>query len=678
MRPPLKLVNNGLCHTYNTLENLEAFPPFLTMLATLSLCNLLSILQTLGDKELQNISYIQFDRFIRFARHLRAEISLNVAHTDVPPAVLPNHISHFLSNCLELPSDLITILWKLLRQFIWLCEDLEILPAERRLFDIHGSQIADKNQQIAFFMFYPPCNSCQFCQKPLSHVSRIPVVYFTRQGSFRAYSTSLRCISDTCKICYYHNYFVRSKEAFCFYYDLTVPSAIHFEQHAFIETALSELFTTCTLFAWVSSQNNAAIYNHSLANTLNSTEGKYLLDSKQVWKVFVLTSLLRDAYQQGRTLSFPDGGDQNSWMKEIMQERNNRIITQGQRERLHACSTCERFVETDLPGAHKGLRSLRAVVTDGVSLPRPCCKAHNCTEPLINNRHHWCKLHKSQHSKCAFQDCDRPIRTGYRTCEDDNHKWYEDYLKIKGKGFFLLRQRLQRAGVQAPDSIPLGGDTSEALQTLQEIDSIEMESLDPSHKSDKGNRPAKAMFARRRTHNEQLVVCSCGVIAARATMYGAESISGVKDFLKSVYPDQRDLPDPIFYDNNCQLQAHLQAQGDDYFQGVMLPVDVFHFKSKHKVSDEFCQRHCNPSQWKDLVGEDGSWVFNSSAAEQTNVWFGGYAAIVHEMLAHNCDFFLDEMILRRNEILVEKLRRNAKFPYHVPPAVLIDARVQKL
>ncbi|KAJ3725375.1 hypothetical protein C8R42DRAFT_640253 [Lentinula raphanica] len=52
----------------------------------------------------------------------------------------------------------------------------------------------------------------------------------------------------------------------------------------------------------------------------------------------------------------------------------------------------------------------------------------------------------------------------------------------------------------------------------------------------------------------------------------------------------------------------------------MLPVDVFHFKSKHKESDEFCQKHCNPAQWTELVGDDGEWIFNSSAAEQSNVW----------------------------------------------------------
>ena len=50
---------------------------------------------------------------------------------------------------------------------------------------------------------------------------------------------------------------------------------------------------------------------------------------------------------------------------------------------------------------------------------------------------------------------------------------------------------------------------------------------DPSAKSDAGNNPPKARFGRRRTHNEQLIVCCCGVVAARATMFGAEAVTGV-------------------------------------------------------------------------------------------------------------------------------------------------------
>lgn len=42
---------------------------------------------------------------------------------------------------------------------------------------------------------------------------------------------------------------------------------------------------------------------------------------------------------------------------------------------------------------------------------------------------------------------------------------------------------------------------------------------------------------------------------------------------------------------------------------------------------------------------------NSSIVEQTNVWLGGYHAIVREMLPVKYNFFLDEMVMHRNHTL---------------------------
>ncbi|KAJ3902565.1 hypothetical protein F5879DRAFT_923726 [Lentinula edodes] len=355
------------------------------------------------------------------------------------------------------------------------------------------------------------------------------------------------------------------------YYDQPLPEIIHLEEHSFIQTAVSELFTACTLFAWVSAQNCALIYNHALSSYGREevSESKFMLTSMQVWRAFVLVSLLKNWRERGRQLTMQNHGDLNDRLKEIM---------------ISMCS-CDGW-------CHHWASMLQGPQLHSTSSKQP--------SSVVSNTH--------------------------------------------GPTTHLV--------------LVIGPVPSTSLSSFSPLESLEFEldvdsdEQDLMHKSDKGNRPSKAFFAHRRTHNAQLVVCACGIISARATMFGAEAISGVKDFLKSVYPNRNDLPD---------------AQQDLFFRGTMLPVDVFNFKSKHKESNEFCQKHCNPLQWTELVGDNGEWVFNSSAAEQGNVWIGGYQAIVREMLPHNYNFFLDEMIKRRNEVLVAKLRRAGNAPYRIPP-----------
>jgi hypothetical protein len=96
-------------------------------------------------------------------------------------------------------------------------------------------------------------------------------------------------------------------------------------------------------------------------------------------------------------------------------------------------------------------------------------------------------------------------------------------------------------------------------------------------------------------------------------------------------------------------------------------VDVWHFLNKHAVSHRFCQEHCNPADFPELMGPDGKWFFNTSIAEQTNVWLGGYHSMCREMLPVKYNFFLDEMIRLRNEIVVAKLKAEGVDPRRAPP-----------
>lgn len=145
--------------------------------------------------------------------------------------------------------------------------------------------------------------------------------------------------------------------------------------------------------------------------------------------------------------------------------------------------------------------------------------------------------------------------------------------------------------------------------------------------------------------------------------------------MMAIFPTKASLPGVIWHDNNCRIMAMLKNDEDphlrSYFDGVALPVDVFHFKSKHKETDIECGQNCNPYLWPELRTEDGKWRFNSSAAEQTNAWYGGFLAIVRDMQADRYNFFLDEMVRRRNQIIVQELERKGQEPYNIPREELL-------
>jgi hypothetical protein len=98
----------------------------------------------------------------------------------------------------------------------------------------------------------------------------------------------------------------------------------------------------------------------------------------------------------------------------------------------------------------------------------------------------------------------------------------------RGTAFFQLQRRLKRAFI---------GQVTDSFAEQVDIEEEEEDVVEDTPKSDAGNCKPKARFGRRRTHNEQLIVCCCGVIAARATMFGAEAISGVKVSFKTQQAD---------------------------------------------------------------------------------------------------------------------------------------------
>jgi hypothetical protein len=129
---------------------------------------------------------------------------------------------------------------------------------------------------------------------------------------------------------------------------------------------------------------------------------------------------------------------------------------------------------------------------------------------------------------------------------------------LQGKAMFQLKHRLERINVsQTHDSMAtsttpsrirmtneLDGDLMPDLIDAPEDDTDDGVGEGPGAdadedveidaagicdgKSDKGNKTVRARFGRRRTHNEQLCVGSCGVILGWATFYGSEAPNGVR------------------------------------------------------------------------------------------------------------------------------------------------------
>jgi len=118
------------------------------------------------------------------------------------------------------------------------------------------------------------------------------------------------------------------------------------------------------------------------------------------------------------------------------------------------------------------------------------------------------------------------------------------------------------------------GETTNAVRlrsqanpgTVGTLDEDASSPLDPCpSKSATGNRVEKAQFSRRRTHNEQTLVCPCGIIFAHATMFGAEAVSNF-------------LVCPLFLsNNNLPLLTFRAGDGPECLFGARCEKTRAHF-----------------------------------------------------------------------------------------------------
>ena len=188
------------------------------------------------------------------------------------------------------------------------------------------------------------------------------------------------------------------------------------------------------------------------------------------------------------------------------------------------------------------LDPIRSTVTDGITIGRPCRAVHDCKEVLPTVKHRYCITHLANNQVCAVEACRNPVELDFRTCvEVSSHRAAELQYKERGKAMFQLKKRLERLHIsQTHDSLPTLGsnDPQEGIGSDDDADVVLPDGQLCDGKSEAGNRTVKAWFGRRRTHNEQLCVASCGVIVGRATFYGSEAPNGVRvGFRVLIYHD---------------------------------------------------------------------------------------------------------------------------------------------
>ncbi|KAG2756293.1 hypothetical protein P692DRAFT_20716153, partial [Suillus brevipes Sb2] len=57
----------------------------------------------------------------------------------------------------------------------------------------------------------------------------------------------------------------------------------------------------------------------------------------------------------------------------------------------------------------------------------------------------------------------------------------------------------------------------------------------------------------------------------------------------------------------------------------------------------------------------------------TNVWLGGYQAILRDMSVHRYNFYLDEMIKRRNRYVISESERRGHSPWMISMETLFGS-----
>jgi hypothetical protein len=252
-------------------------------------------------------------------------------------------------------------------------------------------------------------------------------------------------------------------------------------------------------------------------------------------------AILEHFHENNQILVVPHGSEQKNRLKSVISERNKLFAEKGQPEWSHYCEKCIRIFDdaTGTPSREPSfilllvsditydrwlLDMVRAIVSDGITIGHPCCNVAHCPEPLEHKRKRFCPGHEYLEGFCAVEGCNDPVVPDLLTCDDPKHREMFDTYQNRNGANFQLKKRLERTNVSNPPD----EDILDEIQGNSDVPDEGIEVLDIKkqcdQKSVKGNRVLRARFGRRQTHSEQLMVRPCGIIIARATFYGSETV----------------------------------------------------------------------------------------------------------------------------------------------------------
>ncbi|KAG1823236.1 hypothetical protein EV424DRAFT_1538567 [Suillus variegatus] len=629
------------------------------------------------------ITYVDLASFIRHASLLKNDIlqpqpqHISVSHA---PDVLPDSVTMFLATSLDMSSDTVDNLWYIVKDLVWeLPMSAETSAEDEVAFKIHGHKLGLGTVPTHRIMIViliqlmvertlylpvktcmnPDCTAWQHGTLLKKEEQHWIVVFTHSEGAKPAWTVHLKC--RECNTNYQFNYSI--KDQFRTYYS-SIPQHIQVSDHQFVELNLAihwmdlmQIAVALELaLSLVSATNCGHLYGIAQTcrthNDANHWQFGSVIMTEQVWDCFVILALLDDHQLRGERLVVPHDGNQKNCLTEAMYACNAHIVLQGQEELPHTCFGCMRILE--MPDGT--LRRTEVIVTDGVTLGRPCCTVARCKNALESNRHRFCAAeHRHLESVCAVDGCSQPVMLvgadgkTHKSCNDLVHLRMEAAnveSSCSGKSR-TQRQRLAKLNDSVmmhnvPPPIVTYAEEDVPLQDVEEWYEYDKVSgavhfrqaptttftgvLDVNGCSAKDiPSKIKATFRCQHTNNEQLIVRPCGIISGRGTMYHHEAVSNVLIMVKKMFSLPRACkPQHLIYDSNCNALREVESRKIVFFEGMGMCVDAFHHKTKHKASDVFCRERCDMKAYPELLDDDGKYYFNSSIAEQTNVWFGSF------------------------------------------------------